>query len=39
MTSNHYPFADLLKRDNVSNFVLVEPMFDRNKGTVLSKSL
>ena len=30
--------ADLLKRDNVSNFVLVEPMFDRNKGTVLAKA-
>ena len=30
--------ADLLKKDNVSNFVLVEPMFDRAKGTVLAKA-
>ena len=29
---------DLLKRDNVSNFVLVEPMFDRTKGQVLAKA-
>ena len=29
---------DLLKKDNVSNFVLVEPMFDRNKGQVLAKA-
>ena len=29
---------DLLKRDNVSNFVLVEPMFDRAKGQVLAKA-
>jgi len=29
---------DLLKKDNVSNFVLVEPMFDRTKGQVLAKA-
>ncbi|MEC8014283.1 MAG: DNA-directed RNA polymerase subunit beta [Verrucomicrobiota bacterium] len=29
---------DLLKKENVSNFVLVEPMFDRNKGQVLAKA-
>jgi len=29
---------DLLKKDNVSNYVLVEPMFDRAKGTVLAKA-
>ena len=29
---------DLLKKDNVSNFVLVEPMFDRAKGQVLAKA-
>ncbi len=28
----------LLKKDNVSNFVLVEPMFDRAKGIVLAKA-
>jgi len=28
----------LLKKDNVSNFVLVEPMFDRTKGQVLAKA-
>ena len=30
--------ADLLKKDNVSNYVLVEPMFDRAKGAVLAKA-
>ena len=30
--------SDLLKKENVSNFVLVEPMFDRNKGQVLAKA-
>ena len=29
---------DLLSRDNVSNYVLVEPMFDRTKGAVLAKA-
>ena len=29
---------ELLKRDNVSNYVLVEPMFDRAKGAVLAKA-
>ena len=29
---------DLLKKDNVSNYVLVEPMFDRTKGAVLAKA-
>ena len=29
---------DLLKKVNVSNFVLVEPMFDRAKGAVLAKA-
>ena len=29
---------DLLKKENVSNYVLVEPMFDRTKGTVLAKA-
>ena len=29
---------DLLKKDNVSNYVLVEPMFDRAKGAVLAKA-
>ena len=29
----------LLKKDNVSNYVLVEPMFDRTKGQVLAKAL
>ncbi len=29
---------NLLKKDNVSNFVLVEPMFDRTKGQVLAKA-
>ena len=28
----------LLKKDNVSNYVLVEPMFDRAKGAVLAKA-
>ena len=28
----------LLKKDNVSNYVLVEPMFDRAKGVVLAKA-
>ncbi len=28
----------LLKKDNVSNYVLVEPMFDRTKGAVLAKA-
>ena len=30
--------ADLLKKENVSNYVLVEPMFDRTKGAVLAKA-
>ncbi|MEK9783834.1 MAG: DNA-directed RNA polymerase subunit beta, partial [Opitutales bacterium] len=29
---------DLIQKDNVSNFVLVEPMFDRAKGVVLAKA-
>lgn len=29
---------DLLKKENVSNYVLVEPMFDRTKGAVLAKA-
>tara|TARA_X000000950_G_scaffold110217_1_gene138936 strand:+ start:16946 stop:20812 length:3867 start_codon:yes stop_codon:yes gene_type:complete len=29
---------DLLKKDNVSNYVLIEPMFDRTKGAVLAKA-
>jgi DNA-directed RNA polymerase subunit beta len=29
---------ELLKRENVSNYVLVEPMFDRTKGAVLAKA-
>jgi DNA-directed RNA polymerase subunit beta len=29
---------DLLKKENVSNYVLVEPMFDRAKGAVLAKA-
>ena len=29
---------DLLNKDNVSNYVLVEPMFDRAKGAVLAKA-
>ena len=29
---------DLLSKDNVSNYVLVEPMFDRAKGLVLAKA-
>ncbi|MAK27839.1 MAG: DNA-directed RNA polymerase subunit beta [Opitutae bacterium] len=29
---------DLFKKDNVSNYVLVEPMFDRTKGAVLAKA-
>ena len=29
---------ELLKRENVSNYVLVEPMFDRAKGAVLAKA-
>ena len=29
---------ELLKKDNVSNYVLVEPMFDRAKGAVLAKA-
>ena len=29
---------ELIKKDNVSNFVLVEPMFDRAKGVVLAKA-
>ncbi len=32
------PIEDLLKKDNVSNYVLVEPMFDRAKGAVLAKA-
>ena len=28
----------ILSRDNVSNYVLVEPMFDRTKGAVLAKA-
>ena len=30
--------SDLLKKENVSNYVLVEPMFDRTKGAVLAKA-
>ena len=30
--------TDLLKKENVSNYVLVEPMFDRTKGAVLAKA-
>jgi DNA-directed RNA polymerase subunit beta len=30
--------VELLKRENVSNYVLVEPMFDRTKGAVLAKA-
>ena len=29
---------ELIQKDNVSNFVLVEPMFDRAKGVVLAKA-
>ncbi len=29
---------ELLTKDNVSNYVLVEPMFDRAKGAVLAKA-
>ncbi len=29
---------ELLKKENVSNYVLVEPMFDRAKGVVLAKA-
>jgi DNA-directed RNA polymerase subunit beta len=29
---------DLVKKDNVSNYVLIEPMFDRAKGVVLAKA-
>ena len=29
---------ELLAKDNVSNYVLVEPMFDRAKGAVLAKA-
>jgi DNA-directed RNA polymerase subunit beta len=29
---------ELLKKENVSNYVLVEPMFDRTKGAVLAKA-
>ena len=29
---------NLIQKDNVSNFVLVEPMFDRAKGVVLAKA-
>jgi DNA-directed RNA polymerase subunit beta len=29
---------NLLKKDNVSNYVLIEPMFDRTKGAVLAKA-
>lgn len=29
---------DLVQKENVSNFVLVEPMFDRAKGVVLAKA-
>jgi len=29
---------DLINKENVSNFVLVEPMFDRAKGVVLAKA-
>ena len=34
----HLQIEDLLKKDNVSNYVLVEPMFDRTKGAVLAKA-
>ena len=30
--------GELLEKDNVSNYVLVEPMFDRAKGIVLAKA-
>ena len=30
--------SSLLKKENVSNYVLVEPMFDRTKGAVLAKA-
>jgi len=30
--------GELLEKDNVSNYVLVEPMFDRAKGVVLAKA-
>ena len=29
---------DLVKKENVSNYVLIEPMFDRAKGVVLAKA-
>ena len=29
---------ELVKKENVSNYVLVEPMFDRAKGAVLAKA-
>jgi len=30
--------SELIKKENVSNYVLVEPMFDRAKGVVLAKA-
>ena len=29
---------ELVKKENVSNYVLIEPMFDRAKGVVLAKA-